>query len=64
MLRFLAILTTFVGSFLAITPTHLKPGALTDKLGKIFLVKEVLTVRYPYSPLTNTTSIIKIVQKH
>ncbi len=61
MLHLLATLAIFVRCLLALTPTHLKPGALTDKLGEVFLIEEVLIVRYPYTSLINTTCTIKTV---
>ncbi len=60
MLHLLATLATFVRCLLAINLIHLKPGALTDKLGEVFLI-EVLIVRYPYTSLINTTSTISTV---
>ncbi len=63
MLRFLAVLTPLLGFLLALTPTHLKPGALTNKLGEINLVEEILVVRYPYTTLLNTTNTVKIVSE-
>ncbi len=61
MLRLLALLVTSAGGLLAINPIHLKPGALTNHLGEIFLIEEVLIVQYPYAPVLNTTSTIKVV---
>ncbi len=52
-----------MGGLLAITPIHLKPGALTNHLGEINLIEEVLIVQYPYTPLLNTTSTIKVVSE-
>ncbi len=63
MLRLLALLVTFLGEQLAITPIHLKPGTLTNHLGEIFLIEEILIVQYPYAPLLNTTSTIKVVSE-
>ncbi len=63
MLHLLALLVTFVGGFLVIIPIYLKPGALTNHLGKIFLTEEVLIVQYPCAPLLNTTSTIKVVSE-
>ncbi len=39
------------GSLLAANPAHLKPGALTARLGRAHLVEDVLWVRYPHPPL-------------
>ncbi len=63
MLRLLTPLVTFVGGFLAITPIHLKPGALTNHLSEINLIEKALIVQYPYTPLLNTTSSIKVVSE-
>ncbi len=63
MLRLLTLLVTFVGGLLSITPTHLNPGALTNHLGEISLIEEVLIVQYPYTPLLKTTSTIKVVSE-
>ncbi len=61
MLPLLTLLVTFVGGLLAITPIHLEPGTLTNHLGEINLIEEVLIVQNPYTPLLNTTSTIKVV---
>ncbi len=63
MLRLLTLLVTFMGGLLAITPIHLKPGVLTNHLGEIYLVEEVLIVHYPYTPMLNNTSTTKIVSE-
>ncbi len=63
MLRLLTLLVTFVGGLLAIIPIHLKPRALTNHLGEINLIEEVLIVRYLYTPLLNTASTIKVVSE-
>ncbi len=63
MLRLLVLLVTFVGGLLATTPIHLKPGSLTNYLGEIFLIEEVLIVQYSYAPLLNTTSRIKVISE-
>ncbi len=39
------------GSLLAANPAHLKPGALTARLGRAHLMEDVLWVRYPHPPL-------------
>ncbi|XP_050707018.1 uncharacterized protein LOC126992355 isoform X2 [Eriocheir sinensis] len=62
MLRFLTILLS-LGSLLATTPIHLKPGALTAHIGEVFLIEDVLLVKYPYTSLTNTTDTIRIVSE-
>ncbi|XP_050710223.1 uncharacterized protein LOC126994997 [Eriocheir sinensis] len=62
MLRFLIILLS-LGSLLATTPIHLKPGALTAHIGEVFLIEDVLLVKYPYTSLTNTTDTIRIVSE-
>ncbi|XP_050689040.1 uncharacterized protein LOC126981646 [Eriocheir sinensis] len=62
MLRFLLILL-YLGSLLATTPIHLKPGALTAHIGEVFLIEDVLLVKYPYTSLTNTTDTIRIVSE-
>ncbi len=54
---------TLVGGLLAITPIHLKQGALTNYLGEIYLIEEVLIIQYPYTTLLNTTSTIKVVSE-
>ncbi len=63
LLRLLTLLVTFVGGLLAITPIHLKPGALTNHLDEINLIGEVLIVQYPYTPLLNTTPTMKVVSE-
>ncbi len=63
MLRLLILLVTFLGGLLAIAPIHLKPGSLTNHLGEINLIEEVLIVQYPYTQLFNTTSTIKLVSE-
>ncbi|XP_050733886.1 uncharacterized protein LOC127007225 [Eriocheir sinensis] len=62
MLRFLIILLS-LGSLLAKTPINLKPGALAAHIGEVFLIEDVLLVKYPYTSLTNTTDTIKIVSE-
>ncbi|XP_050693832.1 uncharacterized protein LOC126984255 isoform X1 [Eriocheir sinensis] len=62
MLRFLTILLS-LGSLLATTPIHLKPGALTAQIGEVLLIEDVLLVKYPYTSLTNSTDIIRIVSE-
>ncbi len=61
MLRLLILLYTFVGGLLAFSPIHLKPGALTNHLGEINLIEEVLIAQY--TPLFNTTSTIKVASE-
>ncbi len=63
MLRLLTLLVTFVGGLLAITPIHFKLGALTNHLGEISIIEEVLIVQYPYTPFLNTISTIKAVSE-
>ncbi len=63
MLRLLTLLVIFVGRLLAITPIHLKPGELTNHLGEISLIEDVLIVQNPNTPLLNTTSAIKVVSE-
>lgn len=61
LLLHLAVFITWVRSLLTISPTHLKPGALTHHLGETSLIEEVLVVRYPYSPLLSTANTVQLV---
>ncbi len=61
MMFHLLIILLFIGYLLATSPIHLKPGALTADIGEIFLIEDVLLVKYPYTSLTNTTDTLRIV---
>ncbi len=58
------LLTMACGAYHLATPlnssTHLKPGALTTHVGRVYLVKDSLTIRYPYESLLNTTLTIQL----
>ncbi len=63
MLWLRASLLTCLGGLLASAPNHLKPGALTHHLGEVSLIEEILTVRYPYTSLLNTSIAVKVVSE-
>ncbi len=49
--RALVIFLPILGTLLASTPKHLKPGALSVHLGKVALIENALTVKYSFAPL-------------
>ena len=59
----MASILACLGGLLASAPTHLKPGALTHHLGDVSLIEEVLTVRYPFTSLLNTSATVQIVSQ-
>ncbi len=51
------------GTFLAATPAHLKPGALTAPLGQAHLVEDILWVKYPHPPLVTFPNRLRSILK-
>ena len=54
----------FLNSILAHVPAHLKPGALTAHLGRVFLVEDVIWVRYPYTALNEIPSGLREIAEN
>ncbi len=51
----------FLGTLLASTPKHLKPGTRSAHLGKVALIEDTLMVKHSFSPLVMVPVQLKIV---